>query len=141
MHTVSMPDENRTVRTPASISAGRLGFSLGFAAIVALPLAVMAMTAPKFLEIFADFGVRLPRATLWVLQVGTSLSHPLALAFMILASVGIAWTVHPFVRKERWALSLWWVLFGGVLLSALAAYLALVYVPLTQMIHAMNAAA
>lgn len=129
MHAHTHPDPNVLSDAPTSGTPARLAFSVGFAALIAVPLTLLAVTAPKFLDIFRDFEIALPSALVWTLNAGMALSNPVWIITATIVAILAAWVVHPILRDRWWKLVLWWLLIGGTMTAALFAYFG--YIALT----------
>jgi hypothetical protein len=91
------------------------------AALVVLPLAVVAAFAPKFVEIFRDFGVALPLATRGILRLGDAMATPLGIAGLFVLT-GAVWMVAAMAWRIRAA--------AGLAILVLCTAWALVSIPL-----------
>lgn len=100
MHAMSMAPETQSepVSAGSRLGIGLAGAIAGFAAIV--PLAIAALAVPKFMEIFRDFGVALPLLSRAVIDIGTALATPLGVVVILMIGLGaagavcLAWRVH-----------------------------------------------
>lgn len=101
MHAVH--DRADAGNTPSTSGSG-IGVgvaSVAAAAAVTIPLAVIALTAPKFTEVFRDFGVALPVMTRGILRLGGSLASPLGAVVILLIGVGVVGLVCLAWRARR----------------------------------------
>lgn len=125
---------------PAS-HAARAAFAVGFASLIGVPLVLLAFTAPKFLEIFRDFGVVLPRVLIGVLEAGVALTNPAWIIGGTLAAVLTGWLIQPMLRDRWWKLVAWWLLTGGAMAGAMMAYFGYVALTLQSLQSAVEHAA
>lgn len=69
--------------------------------LLGIPTLLIALLAPKYAEVFRDFGVRLPLLTKWFLDFGQALATPmgaLAAAAALLVALG---AVYAIARASR----------------------------------------
>ncbi len=102
LHAAAYPTatEPSRVREPGRFDKGSLCMGPVCAAMVVAPLATVAVVAPKFGEIFRDFGVALPLLTQYFLRTGEALASPagiiglLLLTLVVWAAVTFVWRLH-----------------------------------------------
>lgn len=73
----SIPTRAIDIRPPAISIRGSVATAMVTMLLLGFPLVVTAAIAPKFDEIFRDFGVPLPALTRLFIQIGRALSTPL----------------------------------------------------------------
>lgn len=117
-------------RGPAA--AGTVGVGMAFS-----PLVLAALMAPKFAEMYRDFGVNLSRPTLAVLDLGNWLWTPIGLAFLVLLVLLGAATIA--VSAKRSTLALIVLAFGVLLgLAGSAAVILLLQTPAVTMLESLQ---
>ena len=96
------PATNMVVPPPmtSAPSAPSSGLGAGFAVLgpisavaVCTPLAILALVAPKFAEIFRDFGVALPGISVLQIRVGVALASPVGICVLLLLALLIVLVV------------------------------------------------
>lgn len=138
MHAMPLSADIPSEPAPTGSQVGVGVASLVAAAAAVIPLAVMALAGPKFMDLFKDFGVALPASTLWMINLGSSLASPLGVVFMLLLGAGVAGLVC-MAWRTRWVLGLaillaciiWFCVSLGIIVVSL-------YFPLVAMIESLQ---
>lgn len=141
MHAIQHQANDPSRLAPTRGESARLAFAFGFAALVAIPLSTLAISAPKFMEVFRDFGVVMPMVLVRLLEAGIALSNPVWIVTTTITAMLTGWLIQPMLRDRWWKLVLWWVLIGGALAIAMLAYAAMLAITLETMRQALEDAA
>ncbi len=127
-------------RSGQSSGLGNAFVVLGAIAAVAacVPLALLAIVAPKFAELFADFGVALPGVSVLQIRIGLALASPAGvivltlLGIVILLAVGLAGRVNRALGLVLFALCcVWFMASIGIMVVGLM-------LPLVAMIESLQ---
>jgi hypothetical protein len=85
MTTFSVPPAATTAppRTAGAALRPRLMLAFSLWCLMAVPLGIMAITGPKFIEIFREFGVKLAGTQLTLLAIGQLVGSPIGIACLL----------------------------------------------------------
>ncbi|MBX3402484.1 MAG: hypothetical protein KF699_03630 [Phycisphaeraceae bacterium] len=128
------------VTHPPALSSAVCAFAILAGAAVIAPLAVVALVAPRFMEIFRDFGVALPLLTQEVIRLGTNLASPLGAVLLLVIGLGIAgslclaWRAHRLLGLSVLLASLTWLLVASAIITVS------LFIPLVAMIQSLQQA-
>lgn len=106
--------------------------------LLGTPIVLMALLAPKYAEVFRDFGVTLPLLTKWFLDFGHALATPLgalaAAAGLLVALVA----VYAIARQSRMVGIVVLTLCALWAIAAFVLFMLAMYVPLNELTNSLQ---
>ena len=102
---IHAPAASNSAAAPASRMPQRIILAVVLWLLWCAPLITIELTAPKFMEIFREFGVKLTGGVVLALQIGGWMGSPLGMAFMLLALPALAFATAALILPPRIASS------------------------------------
>ena len=145
MTTTLVPAAVPNAGSPSATQRVGRGRGIGFgvfgpiaAAAVCMPLVILAVVAPKFMEIFRDFGVALPSLSGGLIRGGVALGTPLGVGFVLLLGVVVVLVVGMAWRVNRVIGAVLLLLCGAWFLLSLGIGIVGFFLPLLAMIESLQ---